>query len=149
MDLSALGPGRRAGRAGSRPRARGRSSSPREQLLRTAWSGCRRRARAAGRGPSHGVRRLVAGGAGGDLATLYRQEARAAAGLAELPVQFADYAWEAAAAAGPGAGRAGGLLAAALAGFETARFPADRPRPLLASHAGAVRDRRLARWLLD
>ena len=48
-----------------------------------------------------------------DLAALYRAEVTGEpSGLAELPVQFADYAvLGAGAAAGAGAGRAGGVLA--------------------------------------
>jgi amino acid adenylation domain-containing protein len=75
-----------------------------------------------------------------DLAALYRAEVTGGpSGLAPLPARFADIA---AAQRERLAGPAGGALQeawrAALAGFETSRFPADRPRPPLADHRGAV-----------
>jgi len=66
---------------------------------------------------------------GGDLAALYRDEE-----LPALPVRFADHA----------ARERQRVLAAeeeywraTLAGYETTRFPADRPRPLLAARKAA------------
>jgi amino acid adenylation domain-containing protein len=73
-----------------------------------------------------------------DLTALYEAEAagRASAVLPELAVTFAEYA-----AAEPSRMAEVSLRdywTAALAGFGVSRFPADRPRPLLASHDGAV-----------
>jgi amino acid adenylation domain-containing protein len=75
-----------------------------------------------------------------DLAALYRAEVTGGpSGLAPLPARFADVA---AAQRERLAGPAGAALEerwrAALAGFESSRFPADRPRPPLADHRGAV-----------
>jgi amino acid adenylation domain-containing protein len=69
-----------------------------------------------------------------DLAGLYRGDA-----LAELPVRFADHvARERRHLQGPVLAAGQEYWRAALAGCETTRFPADRPRPLLADHDGAV-----------
>jgi amino acid adenylation domain-containing protein len=85
-----------------------------------------------------------------ELAALYGQEAGGGpAGLGGPAVQFADYAlWER-------TRLRGGMLAeledywrAALTGFEISQFPTDRPRPLLASHDGAVETIMLDRELL-
>jgi amino acid adenylation domain-containing protein len=74
-----------------------------------------------------------------ELAALYGAEADEAAGLGDAPVQFADYAVrERAALSGAGLARLEEFWLGALGGFETSQFPADRPRPLLASHDGAV-----------
>ncbi len=77
-----------------------------------------------------------------ELAALYAAQAAGparASGLAEVPVQFADYAVRERQELG-GAELAGleEFWLGALDGFETSQFPADRPRPLLASHDGAV-----------
>ena len=78
-----------------------------------------------------------------DLAALYAGEVTGEpSGLAELPVQFADYAvWE--------RDRLQGLVLAelesywreAMAGFETVQFPTDRPRPVIDSFAGWLAER--------
>ncbi len=75
-----------------------------------------------------------------DLTALYRSEVTGQpAGLAELPVRFADYAvWERQHLEGPVLAAEEEYWRTTLAGYETTRFPADRPRPLLADHTGAV-----------
>ena len=83
-----------------------------------------------------------------ELAALYAAQAAGstgatgaagATGLTEVPVQFADYAaWERQALRGAELARLEEYWLDALGGFETSQFPADRPRPLLASHDGAV-----------
>ncbi len=77
-----------------------------------------------------------------DLAALYRAEVTGEpADLAELPVRFADYvARERQHLQGRVLADRQAYWRAALAGYETTRFPADRPRPLLADHSGAVED---------
>ncbi len=76
----------------------------------------------------------------GDLAALYRHEVTGEpSGLAELPSRFAGHALAERDQFLSGA--LDGLAQhwrAVLAGLPTSRFPADRPRPLLASHDGAV-----------
>ncbi|MGH3408395.1 MAG: non-ribosomal peptide synthetase, partial [Streptosporangiaceae bacterium] len=83
-----------------------------------------------------GSRRVLAA----DLAALYEaQAAGEAPGLAEVPVRFADYAVrEHQELRGADLARLEEFWLGALGGFETSQFPADRPRPLLASHDGAV-----------
>jgi amino acid adenylation domain-containing protein len=75
-----------------------------------------------------------------DLTALYRAEVTGQpAGLAELPMRFADYAaWERQHLRGQVLADAEEYWRATLAGYETTRFPADRPRPLLADHSGAI-----------
>jgi amino acid adenylation domain-containing protein len=75
-----------------------------------------------------------------DLAALYEAEtAGPAAALADLPVTFAGYALaERQRLAGPGAAELEEYWAGALADLTATRFPTDRPRPLLASHDGAI-----------
>jgi amino acid adenylation domain-containing protein len=77
-----------------------------------------------------------------DLAALYRAEVTGEpADLPDLPARFADIA--AAQREFLAGAEAAGLAEYwrnALAGYETSRFPADRPRPLLADHSGAVAD---------
>jgi amino acid adenylation domain-containing protein len=69
-----------------------------------------------------------------ELAALY-----GGAALDQVAVQFADYAaWERASLGGGDLARLEEFWLGALGGFETSQFPADRPRPLLASHDGAV-----------
>ena len=83
----------RAGRAG---RCR-RSAWPRGRCCAPGWSGWRRREHVAGdRGPPRGVRRLVGGCWSPSWPRCTRpRSAGEPSGLAELPVQFADYAlWE-------------------------------------------------------
>jgi amino acid adenylation domain-containing protein len=75
-----------------------------------------------------------------DLAALYGQEAAGVpAGLAELPVQFADYAlWERDRLDGGAMEELEGYWRQALDGFETVQFPVDRPRPLVDSFEGGL-----------
>jgi amino acid adenylation domain-containing protein len=75
-----------------------------------------------------------------DLAALYRAEVTGEpAGLPALPARFADIAAaQRELLAGPEAAELADWWRTALAGYETSRFPADRPRPLLADHSGAV-----------
>ncbi len=66
-----------------------------------------------------------------DLAALY-----AGTGLAELPVQFADYAlWE---RARPVPAELARYWQETLDGFETVHFPTDRPRPVLEDWDGGL-----------
>jgi amino acid adenylation domain-containing protein len=87
----------------------------------------------------------------GELAALYRQEATGEpAGLAEPPVQLADYAWwERQRLRGAVLADLEEYWRGALEGAATSRFPADRPRPLLADHGGAVEITTTSRELLD
>jgi amino acid adenylation domain-containing protein len=75
-----------------------------------------------------------------ELAALYQEAAGGGpAGLAALPVRFADYArWERQHLQGPVLADLQDYWTGALAGLPTSQFPADRPRPVLASHDGAV-----------
>jgi amino acid adenylation domain-containing protein len=87
-----------------------------------------------------------------DLAVLYAAQAsgRACADLAELPTRFADYAQrERQQLRGPVLADLAGYWAGALADLPTSQFPADRPRPLLASHDGAVESTTINRDLLN
>jgi hypothetical protein len=86
-----------------------------------------------------------------ELAALYRQEATGEpSGLAELPVQFADYAlWDRARLQGPALAKLADYWRAALAGLPTVAFPADRPRPVLDSFEGALAQHLTDRELLD
>jgi amino acid adenylation domain-containing protein len=73
-----------------------------------------------------------------DLAALY---GASAAGLAALPCRFAEHVErEREHLQDPVRRKLPDYWRATLAGFETSRFPADRPRPLLADHAGAVEE---------
>jgi amino acid adenylation domain-containing protein len=78
-----------------------------------------------------------------DLAALYRSEVTGGpSGLADLPVQFADYAaWERERAAGGALDAAEDYWRRELSAFETIEFPADRPRPLVDSFDGALAER--------
>ncbi|HEX9624112.1 MAG TPA: amino acid adenylation domain-containing protein, partial [Streptosporangiaceae bacterium] len=88
-----------------------------------------------------------------ELAALYRQcSSGESSGLTDLPVQFADYAlWERARLDGvtpngarpdgarpedARAGESARYWREVMDGFETVRFPADRPRPLVEDWAG-------------
>jgi amino acid adenylation domain-containing protein len=75
-----------------------------------------------------------------ELAALYQAEVTGAdPGLGEPPPGAGDYArWERQQLAGPRLTRLQDYWRGALAGFETTQFPADRPRPVFASHDGAV-----------
>jgi amino acid adenylation domain-containing protein len=74
----------------------------------------------------------------GELAGLYAAEVNGKpADLAELPVQFADYAlWERDRLTGGALEELEAYWNGAMAGYQTLQFPADRPRPLLDSFAG-------------
>ena len=87
----------------------------------------------------------------GDLAALYRAEMTGEpAGLAELPVQFADFAvWERQRMQGSVLAELEEYWRGVLAGFETVRFPADRPRPAVDSFEGGLAERMTGRGLLD
>ena len=86
-----------------------------------------------------------------ELAALYRQEATGEpAGLPELPVRFADYAWwERQRLQGRALAALEDYWRAALADLAASQFPADRARPPLASHDGAVESIQAGRELLD
>jgi amino acid adenylation domain-containing protein len=92
------------------------------------------------------VRVLVA-----ELAALYRQEAAGEpAVLADLPVQFADYAvWERDRLTDAATAGLRQYWHQVLDGFETAQFPTDRPRPVIDDFRGALVQRLTAGGLLD
>ena len=75
-----------------------------------------------------------------ELASLYRQFAAGEpSGLAQLPVQFADYAiWQRARLEGEQQSDSTQYWREVMDGFETVRFPADRPRPLVEDWAGGL-----------
>ena len=75
-----------------------------------------------------------------ELAALYRQEAAGQpSGLAELPVQFADYAlWERDRLRGPLLTELADYWREVMTGFETVHFPTDRPRPVVDDFAGGL-----------
>jgi amino acid adenylation domain-containing protein len=85
-----------------------------------------------------------------ELAALYREEAGGEpASLPELPVRFADYVlWEREHLSGQVLASLEAWWQGNLSAFETSQFPTDRPRPLLASHAGAVQARDTGAGLL-
>jgi amino acid adenylation domain-containing protein len=78
-----------------------------------------------------------------DLAALYRSEVTGeSSGLAELPVQFADFAvWERQRLSGEALAGLERYWRDTLAGAETVEFPADRPRPAVDSPGGALAER--------
>ncbi len=78
-----------------------------------------------------------------ELAALYRQEAAGEpSGLADLPVQYADYAlWERDRLRGQVLEDLEGYWRQTMDGFETVRFPADRPRPPIDDFAGGLAER--------
>jgi amino acid adenylation domain-containing protein len=78
-----------------------------------------------------------------DLAALYRSEVTGEpSGLDELAVQFADFAvWERDRMQGTVLAELESYWCGALDGFETVQFPADRPRPVIDSFAGALAER--------
>jgi amino acid adenylation domain-containing protein len=86
-----------------------------------------------------------------ELAALYGQEAAGEpAGLAELPVQFADYAlWERDRLSGSVLEELEAYWRGVMAGYETLQFPADLPRPALDAFEGALAQRMTGRDLLD
>jgi amino acid adenylation domain-containing protein len=86
-----------------------------------------------------------------DLAALYRAEvADVPSGLAELPVQFADYAiWERGRLEGGAAAELEQYWREVMAGFENLRLPADRTRPSVSTFDGAMECRSLPADLLD
>ncbi|HEY1917769.1 MAG TPA: amino acid adenylation domain-containing protein [Streptosporangiaceae bacterium] len=85
-----------------------------------------------------------------ELAALYEaQTAGTGCGLADLPVQFADYAlWERARLTGPLLDELAAYWRGALDGCETLRFPTDRPRPVLDSFEGGLAQRMTSPGLL-
>jgi amino acid adenylation domain-containing protein len=78
-----------------------------------------------------------------DLAAVYRSEvAGEPCNLADLPVQFADYAiWERERLQGEALAGLERYWRQALAGSQTVQFPADRPRPPVDSFEGALAER--------
>jgi amino acid adenylation domain-containing protein len=86
-----------------------------------------------------------------ELAALYGQESSGEpSGLAELPVQFADYAlWDRSRLQGPALARLADYWSSTLAGLATVQFPTDRPRPVLDSFAGGLAQHMTDRELLD
>jgi amino acid adenylation domain-containing protein len=83
-----------------------------------------------------------------DLAALYRAEVTGEpSGLAELPVQFADYAgWE---RDQPHDGALAEYWRTVLDGYPTVQFPTDRPRPFVDDSAGGLATRLTSLELLD
>ena len=75
-----------------------------------------------------------------ELAALYRQEAGGEpAGLAALPVQFADYAlWERDRLQGSTLAELEAYWRGVMKGFETVQLPTDRPRPVLEDFDGGL-----------
>ena len=86
-----------------------------------------------------------------ETAALYQQAATGEpSGLAELPVQFADYAlWERDRLAGPALAQLEEYWQGALRGFQTVHFPADHPRPVLDSFDGGLAQQVMSPELLD
>jgi amino acid adenylation domain-containing protein len=86
-----------------------------------------------------------------DLAALYEAEVTGEpAGLAELPVQFADYAlWERDRLQGAALAELEDYWQQVLKGFEAVRFPADRPRPVIDDFDGGLVQHMTGRELLD
>jgi amino acid adenylation domain-containing protein len=83
----------------------------------------------------------------GDLAALYLAAATGTpSGLAELPLQFADYAiWERERLSGAAVAELESYWRDVLAGLPTVRFPADRIRPVPQEHGGGLAERLLGR----
>jgi amino acid adenylation domain-containing protein len=88
---------------------------------------------------------------GRELPALYAAEVTGQpADLAELPVQFADYAlWERDRLTGPVLAELEGYWRKVMAGFETVQFPTDRPRPVVDSFEGGLAWHGMDRTLLD
>ncbi len=86
-----------------------------------------------------------------ELAALYRQEATGEpSGLAELPVQFADYAvWERERLQGAALAELEAYWQGMLAGFDTVQFPTDHPRTVLENFEGAMAEHMASPDLLD
>jgi amino acid adenylation domain-containing protein len=86
-----------------------------------------------------------------ELAALYRQcSSGEPSGLADLPVQFADYAiWERGRLGSTRQDESARYWREVLDGFETVRFPADRPRPLVEDWAGGLAVRMTGPGLLE
>jgi amino acid adenylation domain-containing protein len=80
-----------------------------------------------------------------ELVALYRHEAVGEpAGLAELPIQYADYAlWERDRLHGQVLADLEDYWHRTMEGFETVRFPADRHRPLIDDFSGGLAERML------
>jgi amino acid adenylation domain-containing protein len=77
---------------------------------------------------------------GQEMAALYQQEASGEpSGLAELPVQYADYSlWERDRLQGSVLEELEDYWRGVMTGFETVQFPADRPRPVLDTFDGGL-----------
>ncbi|MEO6701799.1 MAG: amino acid adenylation domain-containing protein, partial [Jatrophihabitantaceae bacterium] len=75
-----------------------------------------------------------------ELAACYTEQVTGVpAGLAELPVQYADYAlWEQDRLSGPELAELAEYWKANLDGLETVQLPTDRPRPIAADHSGGI-----------
>ena len=75
-----------------------------------------------------------------ELAALYERELTGAStGLADLPIQFADYArWERGQLSGGPLDRLLEYWRKQLTGYETVQLPTDRPRPVAADHSGRL-----------
>ncbi len=86
-----------------------------------------------------------------DLAALYRQEARGEpSGLAELPIQFADYAlWERDRLNGTTLAELEQYWRGVLDDLPTVSLPTDRPHPALEDYAGGLVELLTDRELLD
>jgi amino acid adenylation domain-containing protein len=86
-----------------------------------------------------------------ELTALYNARATGTpAELAELPVQFADYAlWERERTPGPGAPELLEYWRETLAGSQILNLPADRPRPVVQDFTGAVHWTNLGPDLLE
>src|SRR5207245_9854960 len=66
------------------------------------------------------------------------------------PVQFADYAvWERGRLQGPVLAELEDYWREAMGGFETVRFPTDRPRPVIDNFEGALAERTTDAGLLE
>ncbi len=86
-----------------------------------------------------------------ELAALYGAEASGEpSGLAELPVQFADYAlWERERLEGAPLTELVDYWRGNLDGFQTLQLPTDRPRPMVASYEGGSERLNLGADVLD
>ncbi|MFV2104310.1 non-ribosomal peptide synthetase [Micromonospora sp. LOL_024] len=86
-----------------------------------------------------------------ELSALYTAEVTgSAAGLPELPIQFADYAiWERGRLEGGAVDELVGYWRETLRGVESVQLPVDRPRPVLQSFDGAVARAAMGAEVLD
>ncbi|HEU5268687.1 MAG TPA: amino acid adenylation domain-containing protein [Jatrophihabitans sp.] len=85
-----------------------------------------------------------------ELAALYTEAVTGEpAGLAELPVQFADYAYAERQQLAESGAELVDYWRSALAGFSQLQLPTDRPRPVLESFRGGIRRHRLGEQLAE